>query len=232
MPQVAAIIQARMSSKRLPGKVLREVMGKPLLGYLVERLKPSREINQLALATSIEPSDRPIVDWCASEGVPCFQGSLDDVLDRFYQCANQFNPKPDTIVRLTGDCPLNYFGVVDFSVSEYKKSGADYFSNVTPNVGEDGFDVEVFSYQVLKGAWQNREQASEMEHVTSSIRSNPNLKCVFRKYRPEYRLKLSVDDNKEFNLTRFILEQLYTQNPLFTIDDVIELLNQSQSVSA
>ncbi|MCD6558920.1 MAG: glycosyltransferase family protein [Palaeococcus sp.] len=224
--KVLCIIQARMSSTRLPGKVLKEVKGKPLLAYMIERIMPSKEVNKMIVATSQDSSDNPIVDWCTENHVEFFRGSLNDVLDRFYQCAISLNPIPDIIVRLTADCPLHHYMVVDFAIDYFLSNRFDYFTNSFEPYYEDGFDVEVFTLDALRKAWESATRQAEREHVTLWIRNNSMFRRGFRKYRDEYRFKLSVDSQNDFLLVKKILEDLYDLNHFFTIDDVISLLKE------
>ena len=224
--KITAIIQARMSSTRLPGKVLKEVNGKPLIAYMIQRISPSEKIDEIIVATSQSSYDNPIVEWCNKNNINCFRGSLDDVLDRFYKCVINQNTIPDAIVRLTADCPLNHYKIVDFAVNEFLNQDLDYFTNSFEPYYEDGFDVEVFRFESLQEAWKNARRPSEREHVTLWIRNNPKFKRGFKKYRDNYKLKLSVDSNDDFILIEKILKDLYHINPLFTFDDVISLLNE------
>lgn len=229
LKMILAIIQARMSSSRLPGKVMQCVMGRPLLSYMIERLKPSRTIDQLMVATSDDPSDSLIAEWCKTEKIACFRGNLHDVLDRFYQCAISMQTRPDTVIRLTADCPLHHYEMVDWSVSEFKEPGLDYFTNSFPPDFEDGFDVEVFSFKVLKEAWLIRKEPADKEHLTLLMRNNPLLRKEFKKFREHYQFNLSVDTPEQMKTISSIFERLYPHNPFFTMDDVIELLNDEQN---
>jgi len=147
-------------------------------------------------------------------------------LDRFYQCAISQNPVPRVIVRLTADCPLHHYMVVDFAVRYFLEEKLDYFTNSFEPTYEDGFDVEVFNFESLQKAWENANKPSEREHVTLWIRNNSKLKRGFKKYSDEYKFKLSVDSRNDFLLVEKIFKELYNLNPLFTIDDVVSLLKQ------
>lgn len=223
---ILSIIQARMSSTRLPGKVLKEVMDKPLLAYVIERVLPSKNVNKIIVATSQDSDDNPIADWCCKNNINFFRGSLNDVLDRFYQCAISQNPIPEVIVRLTADCPLQHYMVVDFAINRFLDGNLDYFTNSFEPEYEDGFDVEVFNFKALQKAWENANKTSEREHVTLWIRNNLGLKRGFKKYRDLYKFKLSVDSYNDFLLVEKIFKELYNLDSLFTIDDVISLLKQ------
>lgn len=217
--ETIGIIQARMSSSRLPGKVLMPVCGKPLLAHLLNRLKPSKNVGLWVVATSNEPTDGPVAQLCAAESVDCFRGSLDDVLGRYYRCAERYGPK--TVVRVTADCPLHHFAVVDEALRRFGASGADFFGNSFPPMHEDGFDTEVFSFAALQQTWHQARQAYDREHVTPAMRRNERLSRKFEKLRPGYDYKLSVDTRAEFLAVASIFEALYPKDPMFTMDDVI-----------
>lgn len=230
--RTAAIIQARMSSTRLPGKVLMPVMGKPLLGHMVERVRPATEVDELVVATSTEASDDPIARWCGDNGVKVVRGSLSDVLARYYFGALSLHPTPQTIVRLTADCPLHHHAVVDFAVKEFHRRRVDYFSNSYPPDFEDGFDVEVFTLRALKHAHEHATEAHDREHVMPYIiKINSQFTRAFVKYRDNYRYKLSVDSLEDFKAVAAIFETLYPKNPFFSIDDVMQVLRENPAIT-
>lgn len=163
-----AIIQARMSSTRLPGKVLADLAGLPLVVFMARRVQQAHCVNHLIVATSVDPTDDPLVAALAAHGITCFRGDLNDVLDRFYRAA--LVAHADHVVRLTGDCPLMDADLVDRAFTLLAESGADYVSNCVPPTFPDGLDVEAFTMSALKNAWANAQMASEREHVTPYLR--------------------------------------------------------------
>ncbi len=173
---VAAIIQARMGSTRLPGKVLKPIIGKPILWHVVNRTRQARLVDKVIVATTTLEDDQPIVDLCTSEGWLCFRGSENDLLDRYYQAASHYGA--DVIVRITSDCPLIDPGVVDKVVGEFLKgrSRLDYVSNGLPHrTYPRGLDTEVFSFATLKKAWSEDADPAWREHVTPYIYRHPEL---------------------------------------------------------
>ena len=224
---ISVIIQARLSSLRLPGKVLQEVNGRPLLSYMLERVSAAKTLDWVVVITSVEPSDDPIVGLCQDENIPCYRGSLDDVLDRYYQAALQM--KCDVVVRLTGDCPLIDPRVIDTVVSVYQAGQYDYVANTAPPddaTFPDGMDVEVFSFAALERAWREAKKPSEREHVTFYFWKNPQLFSTFRYDLPEdlSKYRLTVDYREDFEVISAALTELYPQNSQFTMDDVIAFL--------
>ncbi len=166
---VIAIVQARMSSTRLPGKVLADVYGRPMLWRVVSRLGRARLVDKVLVATSENPSDDAIARFCEQEGICCFRGSETDVLDRYYQAARAHHA--DVVVRITSDCPLIDSVVVDKVVERFLNGRFDYVSNALRYTYPDGLDTEVFSFEVLDQAWREATKNSEREHVTPYLRS-------------------------------------------------------------
>ncbi len=227
---ILALIQARMGSTRLPGKVLKKINHQSILENLMERVQPSRFVDRFVIVTSTNPEDDAIETLCKNRGYDCYRGSDWDVLDRFYKATLNYNDVK-TIVRLTSDCPLHSFKVVDFVIDEYQKSGKDYFSNSNnePDYLEDGFDVEVFSLQSLKKAWENAKLLSEREHVTPYIKFSGLFMCGWKKSCSEYTYKMSVDSPQDFEAVQAIFEAL-KNIPNFSIEDVVELLKKHPEI--
>lgn len=173
---VAAIIQARMGSTRLPGKVLKPIIGAPMLSHVVERTRRAVKVDQVIVATTIRGQDEPIVDLCAAEGWPYFRGSENDLLDRYYRAALHFGT--DVIVRITADCPLIDPGIIDKTVAAYLESlpRPDYVSTGLPHrTYPRGLDTEVFSFAALERAWSEDADPAWREHVTPYIYRHPGL---------------------------------------------------------
>jgi len=164
------IIQARMGSTRFPNKVMKEVNGLSLIELLLARLAKAEHVDQIVVATTIDPRNDVLAEHVKFLGYSVYQGSEDDVLDRYYQAA--LLHKPDVVVRVTGDCPLIDPVVVDSVIEAFKKSGLDYVSNVSPPTYPDGLDTEVFSFCALEQAQKEATEAREREHVTPYIRES------------------------------------------------------------
>lgn len=164
-----AIIQARVSSSRFPGKVLELLLGLPLIVFMAKRVQLAKLVDQVIVATSTDPSDDALVQTVQSHGIDCFRGSLDDVLGRFHDAAQHAHAQH--VVRLTGDCPLMDADLVDRALALLASSGADYASNIAPPSYPDGLDVEAFTMAALHSAWVNARLPSEREHVTLYLRA-------------------------------------------------------------
>jgi spore coat polysaccharide biosynthesis protein SpsF (cytidylyltransferase family) len=170
-PRTVAIIQARMSSSRLPGKVLMPIAGRPAILFMCERVRRARSIDRLCVATSTDPSDDALAACVAEAGIAVHRGSLDDVLDRFQTAAQAH--RAELAVRLTGDCPLVDAGLIDRVVALVAGSGFDYASNIDPPTYPDGLDVEAMTMAALEQAAAEAQLGSEREHVTLFIRNRP-----------------------------------------------------------
>lgn len=171
--KTVAIIQARMGSTRLPGKVMADVAGRPLLYHVVKRAQQARTLDLVIVATSDQPADDVVARFCAEANIPCFRGSEDDVLDRYYQAAK--NHEAAVVVRLTADCPLLDPSVIDKVVQAFRAGYYDYVSNVVPPTYPDGLDTEVFRVDALERAWREALVKSDREHVTPYIAEQPDL---------------------------------------------------------
>ncbi len=170
---ILAIIQARMSSSRLPGKVMKPILGEPMLFRQIERVKRSKLIDQLVVATSIESSDDDVAKFCKDIKVSCYRGSLDDVLSRYYHVAKQFHL--DYVVRLTADCPLADPNIVDEVISFALKERFDYVSNAINRTFPVGLDVEAMTFSCLEEVYHKATTSYDREHVTSYIYNNSSL---------------------------------------------------------
>jgi spore coat polysaccharide biosynthesis protein SpsF len=223
---VNIILQARMNSSRLPGKVLMPILGQPMLALQVARLARVTQVDKLIIATSIEPSDDAIERLCNSLNITCFRGSLNNVLDRYYQ-ASQLHPS-EHIVRITGDCPLIDAQVVDHIILEHLTGGFDYTSNCEPPTFPDGLDVEVMRSSSLSFAWKNATKPSELEHVTPFIRNNNDIftSTNFNHHSDLSHLRLTVDEPEDFDLINRIYNSLYPINSNFTLTDILTLMSK------
>lgn len=229
---ILAILQARVSSSRLPGKVLMPLLGVPMLLREIERIGRASLIDQLLVATSNDASDDPISRLCRDNGILCYRGSLEDVLDRYYQAAKLSSP--EHVVRLTGDCPLIDPEVIDQVARFYLDGAYDYASNTVTPTFPDGLDVEVFRFSCLEDAWREANLPSQHEHVTPFIHRQPErFKIGCFKQEPDLsRLRWTVDEAEDFEFVKQVYEALYRDNPAFVMDDVLHLLKSRPELLA
>lgn len=224
--KIVLIIQARMNSERLPGKVLKPILGKPMLSYLIERVKQVKEVNEVVLATTVNDSDDAIADLGRKEGIAVFRGSEDDVLSRFYEAAKMC--RADAVVRVTGDCPVIDPHVISQVIQcfQEKRGNVDYVSNFVKRTHPRGLDAEIFSFRALEEAFQESTSTSEREHVTPFIYHRPSR---YRLASVEHSVNLSkhrwtVDTPEDFILLQNIISSLYPLNPSFTLEDIVKLI--------
>ncbi len=222
------IDQARMTSTRLPGKVMKKVLGKPLLEYQIERLRQVRLADELVIATTTNDTDQPIAELCEHLGVAYYRGSEEDVLSRYYEAATQFGA--DAVVRVTSDCPLIDPGVMDEVIGLYinNRDNYDYVSNTLERTYPRGLDTEVFSMAVLEKAYKEAGEQPDREHVTLFMYRRPEqFRLANSSGAVDYsHHRWTVDTPEDFRLIQLILQELYPVNNRFTWLDVLNLLNE------
>ena len=226
-----AILQARVSSSRLPGKVLKPILRRPMLELQLERVMRAVRIDRLVVATNAEVSDDPIADLCRKIGVAVFRGNLNDVLDRFYLAAKPYCP--DVIVRLTGDCPLADPAVIDYAIEYFLAHDLDYVSNCVERTYPIGLDVEVFRFICLEKSWREARLPSEREHVTPFIKNHPEWFSIGHIKSPVdlSHHRWTVDEPQDFAFVRAVYEALYPRNPRFTTDDILDFLSDHPEIT-
>ena len=214
-----------MGSTRFPGKVLAKIYDIPILKILFERVYNSKYADEIVIATTENNEDDCIKAFCDDNGMKVFRGSDWDVLDRFYTACLTISPKPKNIIRVCSDNPLLSHYEVDCVFEAFLNSGVVYFSNSNqePDFLEDGFDVEVFTFNSLKSAWENAKLLSEREHVCPYIKSN--FESAWKKVDGDYRYKLSVDTLDDFLIVKEIFKE-FTNYTNFNIHDVVRLLEE------
>jgi spore coat polysaccharide biosynthesis protein SpsF (cytidylyltransferase family) len=221
---VAAFVQARMGSSRLPGKVMMPLEGAPLIGRVLERVRAARTPSLVALVTGSRGANLALAEHAEATGVPVFCGSDDDVLERYLAAARHFGA--DVLVRITGDCPLIDPDVLDLVVQDFQKGGADYVSNVHPPTYPDGLDVEVMSLSALERASREATLASEREHVTPYLWKDPGR---FKQRNVVGATDLSplrwiVDDERDLAFVRAVYRELLPKGADFRWKDVLALV--------
>ncbi len=238
-PKVVAMIQARMGSTRLPGKVLTPIEGKPVLWHVVQRVKAAKLVNEVAVLTSEREENGPIRELCAREGIACFSGNEQDVLERFYRAAKQFSA--DCIVRVTADCPLIDGALVDRILTEITKGNLDYCA-VGTGAGvanekqfrrfPDGMDAEAFTFQTLERTWKGATLPQHREHVTPYIFLHQST------FRVRYlesdtdlsHLRLTLDYPEDLMLIRKVFAELGKNNAAFSLGEILRYLEKNPSL--
>jgi len=230
---ILAILQARISSSRLPGKVLMPLAGAPMIVRQIERVARARRIDRLVVATSVDPSDDPLAEAVRREGVPVFRGPLDDVQARFIGALDAYGPA-DHVVRLTGDCPLADPQVIDATIDKVLAAGADYGSNTPPHrTYPKGLDVEVMTAAALRAAAARATTPEEHEHVTWTLHRRPDLyRHAFLSQGPEEGdVRWTVDFPHDYAFVAAVYDALYPLNPAFTSDDVRALVRSRDDLA-
>ncbi|OBQ20683.1 glycosyltransferase family protein [Anabaena sp. AL93] len=227
--KVVIINQARMTSTRLPAKVMKQVLGKPLLEYQIERLKRVKLADQIVVATTIKDTDQPIVDLCDRLSIPYYRGSEDDVLARYHGAA--IAHQADIVVRVTSDCPIIDPHVIDQAIQFYTDAYPkyDYVSNCSTRTYPRGMDTEVFSFSTLDKAFHQATAQPDREHVTTFISRQSN-RCKLGQvnyFETHSNHRWTVDTPEDFELIRRIIETLYFLKPEFSLEDCLELLSQN-----
>lgn len=227
---VLAIIQARMGSSRFPGKTLADLCGHPVLWHVVERARQAEGVDEVLVATTDRHSDDAVADLCSQLSVPCFRGSENDVLDRYYRAAA--SKRATTIVRITADCPLIDPRVITKTVARFSERDWDYVSNALRYTYPDGLDTEVFSFAVLECAWREAAKPSDREHVTPFIRNGNFRVCNVESDRaiptgvPQ---RWTVDYPSDLKFISCIFSKLGAKA---RYEDVIELLERDSEASS
>ena len=228
---ITCIVQARMGSSRLPGKVLREVLGFPLILLTLKRLEKSREIDKLILATSDKVSDNPLHEIVKGEGFEVFRGDEENVLKRYRDCVLEHGG--DIVVRVTGDCPLIDPDIVDNVISHYKMYDYDYVRLDVPDTFIRGFDVEVFSREALDKAFELAKEDRDFEHVTAYMYHHPELFSIGKVrgeslFNKSYRL--CVDTIEDFQLISKVYEHF--EDIYVTAKEAVKFLDENPEIAA
>jgi len=220
--KVVIIIQARMGSTRLPGKVLMTVFNNPLLGYLIERLSRVKLADEMVIATTKNSQDDAIEEFCISNKINCYRGSEDNVLSRYYDASIKF--KANYIVRVCSDSPLVDPLILDKMIESFFNRKCDYLSNTINQTYPLGMNIEIFSQKALKRTYINHSKNYEREHVTPYIYTHPKLFDICQEHlNKDYSfLRLTVDENEDFILVKKIIERLYLANNEFSLGDIIK----------
>ena len=232
--KIVATIEARMSSTRLPGKVMMPVLGKPILHYLVERLKSVPSIDEIVLATTINKTDDRLIEFAISENISYFRGSEDDVMLRVVEAADSVSA--DIVVEITGDCPIIDPQIVEQTILMYMANNVDYVSNGHIRSYPDGMDTQVFALNILKKSLSMTDELLDHEHVTLHIRDNPKLFTKINFIAPPElnwpELGLTLDERHDYNLLKIIIEHFSQKSILFSCLDVVRFLRNRPDLVA
>ena len=219
-----AIIQARMGSTRLPGKILKPLAGKPALWHVVNRLNRSRRLKDLLIATTTNPDDDVVVYFCRENGIECFRGSENDVLDRYYQASKAFGADP--VIRITADCPVIDPAIVDEVIEKFFAGDYDVYG--LGGEFPDGLDCECFAFWVLEDAWRCATLPSEREHVGIYPGKHPEKyrKGSYEKFSGLAHHRWTLDEEADLYFLQAVYERLYRPDTMFSTGEILELLRR------
>lgn len=232
---VLCIIQARLGSTRLPGKVLKKLSGKSVLEHVIYRVSKSNLIDQIIVATTTNKEDDKIVDECLKIGVNYYRGDENNVLSRYYETA--FDKGYETIIRITSDCPLIDPKIIDNMIryfnNENEKYQLDYLSNSLKETFPRGFDVEIFTFNSLKEAYENATLEYEKEHVTPYIYLNQDKFTIKNYYNSNkyQNYRLTLDTYEDYLVIKNIYDNIYKEDSMFFYEDIISYLNQYPEIA-
>ncbi|MEI7726017.1 MAG: glycosyltransferase family protein [Bacteroidota bacterium] len=234
--KIVTAIQARTSSRRLPGKTLLPLYGKPLLIRMVERVSRANLKGTVVVATSEMSDDDVIEEICTKQGISCFRGSLTDLLDRHYKLALAY--EADALVKIPSDCPLIDPLIVDQVIGYYLQNypSFDFVSNLHPATYPDGNDVEIISIGTLKTAWEKAQRDFEREHTTPYIWENPETfrignVCWPRGYDFSTTHRWTIDYQEDYQFISEVYDRLYPEDPGFGLDDILLLMKVHPEIS-
>lgn len=224
--KICAIVQARMGSSRLPGKVLERIIHKPMVWHVVNRLKFSKKLDEIILAIPNSKENNVLEQFAKNNKIKYFRGSEQDVLSRYYETAKKF--KCDTIVRITSDCPLIDPEIVDKVVEEHLSSKTDYTANVLKRTYLKGLDVEVLTFEALEKSFKETKKQPHREHVTLYIREHPEkFKRVSVENEKDFsRFRWTVDEKEDLEFVREVYKRLYKEGKIFLMAEIIKLLEK------
>ncbi len=232
--KTVGIIQARMGSSRLPGKVLLDIAGEPMLVRVFERTRRAKSLDIVVIATTAQPEDQPVMTLCDARGYPCFRGSARDVLDRYYQAALVFYAA--VVVRITADCPVIDADVIDHTVGEFQRAGVDFAANRLPPPWKRsypvGLDTEVCTFQALELAWQEAKQPYQREHVMPYLyQEEGRFRTLVLHHDPDYgHLRWTVDTPEDLALMRQIYAHFGGRDD-FSWLEILSLLERNPELS-
>ena len=227
--RVVAIIQARMGSTRLPGKVLKDLAGRTVLERVLSRVRQCRLVNEIIVATSANRADDVIVQDCIRLNARVFRGSEDDVLDRYFRCAEAVSA--ETVVRITADCPLLDPGISDRTIAAFQEKRADYASNVLERTYPRGLDTEVMTFNALRIAFEEATEIQEREHVTPFLYRHPErFRLTSVKEDSDYsQHRWTLDTAEDLEFLRAVYSKLV--DPEFTWRDVLRLVEDDPKLA-
>jgi len=216
----------------LPNKIFRKLEGKPLIWHIVNRIKPSKKITDIVVATTKNTNDSVLERWCNNNQIRCFRGSENDVLSRFYYAAKKY--KSDLIVRITADDPFKDFEIIDNVIDMLIDQNLDFAYNNNPPTFPEGLDTEVFTFFALEKAFNNALDEFEREHVTQYFYRCPFLfkQNCYKYHKDLSYLRWTIDTDIDWQMTELVYSKLYKQKQIFNMNDILELFHKEPHIQA
>ena len=229
---VIALIQARMGSTRLPGKVLKTIGTRPVIEHVIRRAEAATLVDDVYVVTSIEKNNLPLIHFVSGLGVALYVGSEDDVLDRYWQAARL--TRADHFVRITADCPVMDPVMIDRVIALHLERGNDYTSNIAPPSWPDGLDVEVVTRDALRRCWSEATARHDREHVTPYIRANSRFFTLgnLSSQKDLSSFRWTLDQTEDYEFLDSIYAELGTENKIFGMDDILSLIEKRPELTA
>ena len=231
---IIVIIQARMGSSRLPGKVLKEINKVPILKLQIDRVRAAVRIDKVVVATTTEISDDKIENFCMDNDIDCFRGSENDVLSRYYECAAKF--KASVVVRLTADCTLCDPSLIDDVIDLYFKKDVDYAANTVPpetSLWPDGSDVEVFSFKALESAYIASTSIEEREHVTFFFWKNKKNKYKIAQLGNDNdwsQYRFTIDYPEDYQVVKLLFDEIHVRGLFGNVHEIVSILDSKPEI--
>jgi len=228
--KVVAIIQARMGSSRLPGKVLRTILGKPMLWHLVSRVQRAKCIHDVVIATTTNKEDDQMEEFAADKGLRVYRGSENDIVDRFLNAARENDA--DIIVRVWGDCPLIDPELIDEIMPEFISGGYDYANNFNPPTYPVGMNFEVYSLQALERIWNETNEIFYRQYPFEYVCANiASFRTMFKRNAKDLsEINLTVDYAQDLDLVTEIYKHLFSEDETFHLEDILKLIERRPSL--
>lgn len=227
--KVVALVQARMGSVRLPGKVMADILGKPLLWHIINRLQFAKRVDEIVIATTTKKQDEPIREMAKQYNIACFSGSQEDLIDRLYQAAKLY--RANALMRVTADCPLVDPKIVDMTVSFYEEN-KDKYEHVTTGrpyaTFPQGLDAEIFSFSLMERLWKEVRDPFFREWFSVLVYENQQefkSYCIKNDIDLSH-IRLTVDYKEDLELVRYVFERLYSESKCFFLEDILRLYRQ------
>lgn len=230
---IILIIQARMDSSRLPKKVMAEILGKPLIWHMVQRLRKIPSVSEVVISTTTQKEDKQLIEFAESEGIKIVGGAVEDIIDRLYQTSKKFNPT--VVVKVNADCPLVDPKLIEEGIQIFLKSSEkpDLVTNSLEDTYPEGMQFAIFDFHTLEKLWSTLEEPFWREYFFRyMIEYKENFKIIGMKHKDDLSsLRWTVDYKEDLDFVREIFHLLYEKNPFFTMEEILESIEKNPQLT-